>query len=63
MRSAWVCASCGQHAYLADRLEERLEFRRLSDQGRERVIKLRDICKACLRIERPTHIEGQGEML
>jgi hypothetical protein len=34
-----------------DAFERRIEFRRLTDQGRQTVIKDRTVCRACMRAE------------
>lgn len=46
--AAFACVMCRQHIQNRyDRLEARLELRRVSDLGRHRVVKVADLCKAC----------------
>jgi hypothetical protein len=55
-RRSLVCASPWHRgdAYIASRLdafERRIEFRRLTDQGRQTVVLDRIVCRACMRAE------------
>jgi hypothetical protein len=55
-RTAYVCGSAWHQGdrYLPDRYgvyERRIEFRRLTDQGRESVILDRLVCRACIEAE------------
>ena len=47
----------------ADLLEERTEWRRMSDQGREFVRIRRRVCKACARADAQPYPTGQGALL
>ncbi len=55
-RESLACASPWHRGdrYIASRmdgLERRIEFRRLTDQGRETVLTDRLVCRACMRAE------------
>lgn len=57
--SAFVCAGCRTVVRdLYDRFEERIEYRRVHDQGRHAVILKRHLCRACvtkeIEAERPS---------
>lgn len=46
--SAWVCSVCGEVIRQAwDRLERRVEYRRIRDRSSYRIVKTGDICQAC----------------
>jgi hypothetical protein len=45
------CSQCGQPASQTALFEKRIEYRRLSDLARYKVVKLYDICGACLEDE------------
>lgn len=48
MTRSFRCAECKRLVpNIHERLEERREFRRVSDQGRHRVEKVRDVCTTC----------------
>lgn len=50
--SAFVCASCKEVIRnLYDRFEERIEYRRVSDQGRHAVLLKRHLCRTCVDAE------------
>lgn len=50
--SAFVCAACKTVVRdLYDRFEERIEYRRVSDQGRHAVLLKRHLCRTCVQAE------------
>ena len=52
MSGPFVCSVCGNSTvYVTERLEKRIEYRRLSDQGRQFVRKVAEICTPCARAE------------
>lgn len=54
MKGTWVCDVCHRSSgrvYVTDRLERRTEYRRVSDQGRQWVVKTGDVCRECAAIE------------
>ena len=70
-RNALACASPWHSGdrYIASRLdayERRIEFRRLTDQGRQTVVLDRIVCRACMRAEvedrRPTGDHSTAEL-
>lgn len=64
----FVCAVCRQRIDDPwDQLEARMEYRRMTNQGRYRVVKVKNICVPCADAEveaaRPTSDPNQAAML
>lgn len=50
--SAFVCEACKTVVRdIYDRFEERVEYRRVRDQGRHAVLLKRHLCRACVQVE------------
>ncbi len=61
---AWVCSVCkltSAEIPRHHRLEARLEYRRLSDQGREKVVKLYDICLSCMKRQHASEVPNKDQ--
>jgi len=55
----WFCENDGHQGdrgdvHPSERLEKRIEYRRMEDGGREKVIKLHNICRDCMKDETST---------
>lgn len=62
MARDFICSGCGNRIVDPyDQFERRTEYRRLSDQGRERVFKEADVCGTCMGTEIAARTPSAGQ--
>jgi hypothetical protein len=64
MARNFICSKCGVRiSESKNQMEKRIEYRRLSDMGRYRVVKVADLCKTCTDAELTSPSAGEAQTM